>query len=178
MEKAEVPAEDDNRGVQKVRMRYNRTECDSMRESLVSLHRAVAACVNCDDDAEHEATIELNWASPKTGTTARRFSLALLHGTDSTLTPESDSWKRFHAAITEDKQSSSEDYLKPMPPPLSPRKSSSGSSIRFDLPRAISSFRKSPKVSPKVSPRLHARIGKNHQARIKTTCLHAYATIR
>ncbi|KAH7108951.1 hypothetical protein EDB81DRAFT_849432 [Dactylonectria macrodidyma] len=120
VEKAEVPADDNSFVVDKVKLRYNRNSCVSIRESLQSLHRAVQSGMNCDTEASHQATIELDWFG-RDGSPARPFAVCLLHGPDSTpATP----WRRFYAAGRAPKASSNgslTSLLFTPPPPRSTR---------------------------------------------------------
>lgn len=88
IERAEVPAADDgSAAVERVRMRFNRQQCDALRASVGALHRAVRAGVSGCNGQRHEAGIEMDWEA------VPRFTVCLLHG-QSPL----ETWRCFHAA--------------------------------------------------------------------------------
>ncbi|KAH8742648.1 hypothetical protein F5883DRAFT_442043 [Diaporthe sp. PMI_573] len=131
VEKAEVPAQDDSYSVEKVRHRFNRGNCDSIRLSLDSLHRAVESSTTCGSVFAHEASIDLNWIDPNVSA-SKSFSLALLHRTDAHPDKGSQSWRRFHASNLLNAQNSTRASDIP----------ASTSSVRLKLLRTPSPFHK------------------------------------
>ena len=62
-EKLELPAEDDNIKVRELQGRFNPKHCDSVRENVEAIHRALEGSWNCGCPCSHHATINLDWQS-------------------------------------------------------------------------------------------------------------------
>ncbi|KAL6853073.1 hypothetical protein ACO1O0_007626 [Amphichorda felina] len=151
IEKTEIPADDGSAAVEKVKLRYNRHTCDSIRESLQSLHRAVQGAICCTK-APHQATLTLDWLGTRLKSSeVPKFTVSLLHGSDPT--PKSP-WRSFHAASEGDESSpgdSTTSLLSTTPSPPSTR--SPSPALKSKVTRIFSKPRKSVTLAPpKGSP--------------------------
>lgn len=144
LEKAEVPAEDDNRNVQKVKLRYNGKSCDALRDTLRSLQRAIEFAMRCDSCLSHGATIELDWVTAKLNY-PQTLSVALSHDDHSNVTKTSivdGIWKRINITVAENKAIDTQNLLLAPSSPKPPRSPSPSGSVRFKLAHLRSSSRK------------------------------------
>ncbi|KAL7815595.1 hypothetical protein V8C26DRAFT_402140 [Trichoderma gracile] len=87
-------ADGGNFAVQRVRRLYNRGNCESVRRTLRSLHRALQAGLVGDGAEGHQVCIELN-SLHAGGFPLLTFRIGLLHEADGM---ESAAWKLFYAA--------------------------------------------------------------------------------
>ncbi|ETS03700.1 hypothetical protein M419DRAFT_74517 [Trichoderma reesei RUT C-30] len=113
---AEPRPPDESHAIQRVRRLYNRGNCESVRRTLRSLHRALQAGLLGDGDACHQVCIELN-SLHAGGFPLLTFRIGVLHGADGV--ESSAAWKLFYAA-GEAAQGSSVSDSQPYPFPSRP----------------------------------------------------------
>ncbi|KAL6859527.1 hypothetical protein J3F83DRAFT_749274 [Trichoderma novae-zelandiae] len=89
-----LPAADENCAIQRVRRLYNRGDCESVREALRSLHRALRAGLAGDGAGGHRVCVELN-SLHVGGFPLLTFRIGILHEEFGTQKPL---WKLFYAA--------------------------------------------------------------------------------
>lgn len=95
VESAETLPNDESYAVRRVRRLYNRSNCESVRSTLRSLHRALQSGLGSDDGAEsHQACIELN-SLHVGGFPLFTFRIGILHESGET---RAAPWKLFYAA--------------------------------------------------------------------------------
>jgi hypothetical protein len=116
LEKPEVPSEDDSRKVQDLKRRFNTQRCNSIRQCLSSLHRALESGFRCACLPPHQAAIDLDWRAYEADAT-RSFKVALSYRTDSHPSHMSDSWRKLHVTSETTKTTGSvPELLTPSPP--------------------------------------------------------------
>ncbi|KGO62813.1 hypothetical protein PEX2_043360 [Penicillium expansum] len=76
VEKPELPAEDDSGKVQYLKRRFNIERCNSIRQCLSSLHRALEFAFRCACSPPHQAAIDLDWEAIESNA-AKTFKVAL-----------------------------------------------------------------------------------------------------
>ncbi|OTA04206.1 Iron/ascorbate family oxidoreductase [Trichoderma parareesei] len=113
---AEPRPPDESHAIQRVRRLYNRGNCESVRRTLRSLHRALQAGLLGDGAACHQVCIELN-SLHAGGFPLLTFRIGVLHGADGM--ESSAAWKLFYAA-GEAAQGSSVSDSQPYPFPSRP----------------------------------------------------------
>ncbi|KGO69637.1 hypothetical protein PEX1_091460 [Penicillium expansum] len=95
VEKPELPAEDDSGKVQYLKRRFNIERCNSIRQCLSSLHRALEFAFRCACSPPHQAAIDLDWEAIESNA-AKTFKVALSYGTNSQPPQLPDLWRKLH----------------------------------------------------------------------------------
>ncbi|EHK20615.1 uncharacterized protein TRIVIDRAFT_154543 [Trichoderma virens Gv29-8] len=111
VESAQTLPSDESYAMRRVRRLYNRSNCESVRRTLQSLHRALQAGLDSDDAECHQVCIELN-SFHAGGFPLLTFRIGILHESGGTQTAP---WKVFYAACEAGKKSP-----RPESPPMSP----------------------------------------------------------
>lgn len=118
LEKSEVPAEDDSRKVQDLKRRFNIHRCNSIRQCLSSLHRALESGFRCACSPPHQVAIDLDWTTYESNT-AKTFKVAVSYETNSQPLKGLSSWRKLR--ITSETPTKMVDsipkLLTPSPPP-------------------------------------------------------------
>lgn len=83
LERAEVPAEDDNPKVLELIRRFNPQRCDAVRQCLNSLHRALTSGFRCNCPSPHRAAIDLDWSLNETKTESIILKVAISYRKES-----------------------------------------------------------------------------------------------
>ncbi|KAF2798221.1 hypothetical protein K505DRAFT_268188 [Melanomma pulvis-pyrius CBS 109.77] len=150
LEKSEVPAEDDSRKVQDLKRRFNSQRCNSIRQCLISLHRALESGLRCACSPPHQAAIDLDWTMSESDI-AKTFKVAISYGSTPQPPKMLDSWRKL--CITSEQPTkmvdSTPELLTPPPPP--DRALSPTSSIRFKVPH-LKFIRSSSRTPPPTPP--------------------------
>ncbi|KAJ5084247.1 hypothetical protein NUU61_008826 [Penicillium alfredii] len=118
LEKPELPAEDDSGKVQDLKRRFNIQRCNSVRQCLSSLHRALESGFRCACSPPHQVAIDLDWTKYEAHT-AKPFNVAVSYGT----TPQPQlpqSWRKLDVTSYDSSKmaSSAPKPLAPSPPPV------------------------------------------------------------
>lgn len=132
VEKPEMPAEDDSGTVQKLKRRFNIERCNSIRQCLSSLHRALERGFGCACSPPHQAAIDLDWETIESSE-AKSFKIALSYGTHSQTPQLLDIWRKLHVTPHSPSKISSSVPNLQIPPPT-PVRASSPSSLRSKIP--------------------------------------------
>ena len=155
LEKPEVPAEDDSRKVQDLKRRFNIQRCNSIRQCLSSLHRALKSGFRCACSPPHQAAIDLDWAAYESDT-AKTFKAAVSYGTNSQPPQGLCSWQKLR--ITSETPTKMVDsvpeLLTPSPPPArapSPTSSLRSKAVHFKFVRSLSRTPPPPTTSSTTS---------------------------
>jgi hypothetical protein len=111
VESAQTLPSDESYAMRRVRRLYNRSNCESVRRTLQSLHRALQAGLDSDDAECHQVCIELN-SLHAGGFPLLTFRIGILHESGGIQTAP---WKVFYAACEAGKKSP-----RPESPPMSP----------------------------------------------------------
>jgi hypothetical protein len=150
LEKPEVPAEDDSHKVQDLARRFNIQRCNSIRQCLSSLHRALESGFRCACSPPHQAAIDLDWEAYESGT-AKTFKVAVTYGTNSKPPHGLCSWRKLR--ITSDTPTkmvdSAPEFLTPSLPPA--RAPSPTSAVHFKLVRSLFRTPPPPPIPPATS---------------------------
>ncbi|KAM0260169.1 hypothetical protein ACHAQJ_002935 [Trichoderma viride] len=94
VDRAETLPSDESYAVRRVRRLYNRSNCESVRSTLRSLHRALQFGLSEDGAGCHQVCLELSTLHVG-GFPLLTFRIGILHGSDGTRTAP---WKLFYAA--------------------------------------------------------------------------------
>ncbi|CAI7662833.1 unnamed protein product [Penicillium glandicola] len=132
VEKPEVPAEDDSGKVQYLKRRFNIERCNSIRQCLSSLHRALEFGFRCACLSPHQAAIDLDWEAIESNA-AKPVKVALSYGTNSQTPQLPNLWRKLHVTPhAPSKIASSVPSLQTQPPTPN-RASPPSSSLRSKL---------------------------------------------
>ncbi|KAK2877138.1 hypothetical protein FQN49_001382 [Arthroderma sp. PD_2] len=96
LETAELPAEDGSVKVLELKRRFSAQRCDSIRQCLSSLHRALKSGFRCVCSTPHEAAISLDW--PYEADATKPFKVAISYHPSST-PQQSVSWRELHFTL-------------------------------------------------------------------------------
>ncbi|KAL4988839.1 hypothetical protein BDW68DRAFT_176506 [Aspergillus falconensis] len=171
LEKSEVPAVDDSGKVQDLKRRFNLRRCNSIRQCLSSLHRALESGFHCACSSPHRAAIDLDWAAYESDT-AKPFKVAVSYRTNSQLHQLPDSWQKLH--ITSYSPSKITDLVPKLPTPLAPtaRTPSPTVSLRYRMVHKFRSLSRSsapPPTPPEVST-VSALVSTSEKTQITSLC--------
>ena len=155
LEKSEVPAEDDSRKVQDLKRRFNIQRCNSIRQCLSSLHRALESGFRCACSPPHQAAIDLDWTMYESDI-AKTFIVAVSYETNSQPLKGLGSWRKLRiASQTPTKMVDSvPKLLTPPPPPArapSPTSSLRSKVAHFKFVRSSSRTPPPPPTPPPTS---------------------------
>lgn len=129
VEKPEVPAEDDSFKVQYLKRRFNIERCNSIRQCLSSLHRALEFGFRCGCSPPHQAAIDLDWEAIESDT-VKPFKVAVSYGTNSQPSQLPDSWRKLHVTSHAPSKMATSVPRLLRPPPTPTRASPLSSSLR------------------------------------------------
>ncbi|KAJ5173649.1 uncharacterized protein N7500_001580 [Penicillium coprophilum] len=145
VEKPELPAEDDTGKVQNLKRRFNIERCNSIRQCLSSLHRALEVGFRCACSPPHQAAIDLDWEAIESQT-AKSLKVALSYGPNSQTPNLPHLWRKFHVTPHAPNKTASLVPSLQTPQPTPTRSSPTSSSRR---PRMWhSKFRSLPRTPP------------------------------
>ncbi|ERS95331.1 hypothetical protein HMPREF1624_08209 [Sporothrix schenckii ATCC 58251] len=103
--KSELKAEDDNPVVQRLVQRFDIKQCNSLRQCLASLHRALESSLLCGCEAPHHAVLDVDWhLDGKAVAPDVKIAVSYQPGTAKSATQGAPYWRTVHAIPTPAKQ--------------------------------------------------------------------------
>ncbi|KAJ5435680.1 hypothetical protein N7445_006565 [Penicillium cf. griseofulvum] len=157
VEKPEVPAEDDTGKVQYLKRRFDIERCNSIRQCLSSLHRALDFGFRCACSPPHQAAIDLDWEVIESNA-AKPFKVAFSYGTNSQTPQLPDLWRKLHVTPHAPNKIASSVPILLASPPTPARASLVSSSLRSRMSQfKLRSLSRTPSPPPTPPVSLTAR---------------------